>query len=99
MHAVTRNRMQHRRTATGAARVDGHTDDQSGDAFNLDLSRRRADAVAGVLGPALSGASVELVTQGHGEARPRVPNLDPDGNPISENRARNRRVEITTSSI
>jgi len=64
--------------------VQGHTDDQGGAAFNLDLSQRRAQAVV----DALEAAGVpeeRLVAVGYGLLRP----LD------REDRARNRRVEFS----
>jgi outer membrane protein OmpA-like peptidoglycan-associated protein len=82
----------------GLVQIDGHTDDQGSDALNLDLSQRRATSVAAVLTPLLADLPVELTTQGFGETRPRVPNLDATGQPIPENQARNRRVEISTTT-
>jgi len=83
---------------TGVVQIDGHTDDQGSDALNLDLSQRRAASVAAVLTPLLADLPVELKTQGFGETQPRVPNLDATGQPIPENQARNRRVEISTAA-
>ena len=83
---------------TGVVQIDGHTDDQGSDALNLDLSQRRAASVAAVLTPLLADLPVELKTQGFGETQPRVPNLDTTGQPIPENQARNRRVEISTTA-
>ena len=82
----------------GEVRIDGHTDDQGRDALNLDLSRRRAESVAAVRGPLVAAGDITLVTQGLGEAHPRVANQDADGNPMPENQRRNRRVEITTTT-
>ncbi len=80
--------------AAGTVRVDGHTDDQGSAAYGVVLSRRRADAVRDVLAPLLKGADLTIATAGHGEARPRVPNIV-DGKAIPANRAKNRRVEIS----
>jgi outer membrane protein OmpA-like peptidoglycan-associated protein len=77
---------------TGALQVNGYTDDQGSAAHGLVLSRARALAVKSVLSPALPG--VAIVTQGYGEADPRVPNIV-GGRPSEANRAKNRRVEIT----
>jgi outer membrane protein OmpA-like peptidoglycan-associated protein len=71
----------------GALRIEGHTDDVGGDAFNLDLSRRRANAVRTAL--IQRGADPErLYAQGHGAGRPIAQNDTEEG------RARNRRIEI-----
>jgi len=88
----------HAEDLTGVVQIDGHTDDQGSDALNLDLSQRRAASVAAVLTPLLADLPVELKAQGFGETRPRVPNLDANGQPIPENQARNRRVEISTAA-
>jgi outer membrane protein OmpA-like peptidoglycan-associated protein len=69
-------------------RIEGHTDDLGGDEHNLDLSRRRAAAVADALIERLDGAKGRLVAVGYGETRPREPNDTLEG------RARNRRVEL-----
>lgn len=69
-------------------RVDGHTDSVGEDAFNLDLSRRRAAAVADyMIGKGV--AAERLASEGFGEARPIADNGTEEG------RARNRRVELT----
>lgn len=67
--------------------IQGHTDDQGSDAYNLELSQRRADTVRGFL--LLFGVDeTRLSAHGYGESRPVSPN-DSD-----ENRALNRRVEL-----
>jgi outer membrane protein OmpA-like peptidoglycan-associated protein len=67
--------------------VEGHTDDVGADAYDQDLSERRARAVAAYL--AEKGiAGSRLTVRGYGKTRPAVPN---DGD---EGRRRNRRVEI-----
>ena len=75
----------------GTVSVVGHTDDQGDDAYNLDLSRRRAQAVADALGP-LVGSGYRMQVDGRGEAEPFVAN-DSD-----ENRALNRRVAVSLTS-
>ena len=66
--------------------VTGYTDSVADDAYNLDLSKRRAKAVGDYLKGKVSGLS--LTTDGKGEA-------DPIGdNGTDEGRAQNRRVEI-----
>lgn len=71
-----------------AADLVGHADSVGSDQYNLGLSRRRAEAVKNYLvsqGIAASRISVDW----KGESEPAVPNT------TDENRARNRRVEIT----
>lgn len=79
--------------AGGVVRIEGHTDDQGGGAYNLALSRRRAQSVERALSALLTDAGVTLRSRGYGESRPRLPNLV-DGDPVPANRAKNRRVEI-----
>jgi chemotaxis protein MotB len=81
-------------------RVEGHTDDVpiSGPVFssNWDLSSARASGVVQQL--EFKGiASNRLVAMGYGDSRPLVPNRSPEGVPILENRAKNRRVVISIS--
>jgi len=68
-------------------RIVGHTDDRGDSERNLDLSRRRADAVRDYL--VSKGVAPErLETEGRGDAAPLVPNT------TRENRAKNRRIEF-----
>lgn len=67
--------------------VIGHTDNTGAAAYNLDLSKRRAASVSGVL--VQNGVPANrIVAIGAGEDRPVASNLDEAG------RAQNRRVEI-----
>lgn len=67
--------------------VEAHTDNAGTAENNLQLSRRRAVAVANYL--VMRGvAGDRLVPRAFGESRPRVPNVDAEG------RAENRRVEF-----
>ncbi|WP_068927556.1 OmpA family protein [Planobispora rosea] len=75
-------------------RIDGYTDTKGGDAYNLDLSRRRAQAVRQALERLLDGKGITFIVEGHGAADPVAPNTAPDGGDSPEGRARNRRVEI-----
>ncbi len=76
------------RGAVTAIRVEGHTDDVGSDQHNLDLSERRAAAVADWLVDA--GLDRDLMTtEGLGEGHPRA------DNDTEEGRAENRRVVIT----
>jgi outer membrane protein OmpA-like peptidoglycan-associated protein len=68
-------------------RVEGHADSTGSDAYNLDLSKRRADAVAAAL--ISDGVDPSRVTaQGFGESMPVATNANEAG------RQQNRRVEI-----
>jgi outer membrane protein OmpA-like peptidoglycan-associated protein len=68
--------------------VEGHTDNVGGDAYNLELSRKRADAVKDALVTSYQIAAGRLITAGFGAGRPK------DTNDTLEGRARNRRVEL-----
>jgi outer membrane protein OmpA-like peptidoglycan-associated protein len=72
--------------------VYGHTDDTGSDAYNLDLSQKRAVAVAAVL----SGQGIDqrrFYVTGKGEGEPIASNTSETG------RSQNRRVEIQLSPI
>lgn len=66
-------------------RVIGHTDSRGTDAYNQDLSERRASSVAGYLS---SNFGIEAETEGQGERAPVA------GNDTASGRQANRRVEI-----
>lgn len=72
--------------------IEGHTDARGSDAYNLDLSRRRAEAVAGHLTDAGIDAD-RLSVEGRGEAEPVAPNDTEAG------RQANRRVEILIRGV
>lgn len=78
---------------TGTVSVVGHTDSIGSDAFNDDLSLRRARAVVAVLAERV-GPDVTLVPEGRGEREPVAPNTTDDGEDYPEGRAVNRRVEL-----
>jgi outer membrane protein OmpA-like peptidoglycan-associated protein len=72
--------------------VMGHTDSTGSEAYNLDLSKRRADAVKGYL--VMRGVSgARIATVGYGEQYPVADNSTPEG------RAKNRRVELRITPI
>lgn len=67
--------------------VQGHTDDQGSDEYNMKLSQLRAETVVAYLG--LFGIdSSRLVPKGYGESKPVMPKT------TEEARAANRRVEL-----
>lgn len=68
--------------------ISGHTDSTGAEAFNLELSRRRAETVkAYLVGKGVNPG--RLTTAGYGETRPLADNNTPEG------RSKNRRVEFT----
>jgi len=75
--------------------IDGYTDAVGDDAYNLDLSRRRAEAVDAALRPLLAGSTVKTIVGGHGSADPVAENRKPNGSDNPEGRAKNRRVVIS----
>lgn len=68
--------------------IEGHTDNIGGDAYNQDLSERRAAAVQRALVERYGIAAKRLSTVGFGATRPKA------SNDTLEGRARNRRVEL-----
>lgn len=91
-----------RRTAELAAEagegpiiVVGHTDSVGEDAYNLRLSRQRAEAVTRWLAASGGVPAGRLKAEGRGEAEPVAANTRPDGQDDPESRARNRRVVVT----
>lgn len=76
----------------GTVQLKGYTDAKGVDAYNLTLSKRRADAVKTWL-TANGVPAARLQASGFGEADPVAPNQRPDGTDDPEGRAKNRRVE------
>ena len=70
-------------------KITGHTDNVGAAASNLDLSKRRAAAVAKVLSTELGIAADRFTTDGKGDTQAVSSNAKPEG------RAMNRRVEFT----
>jgi outer membrane protein OmpA-like peptidoglycan-associated protein len=66
--------------------VAGHTDAVGGEAYNQDLSERRADAIKRYLTEKYGIAGTDLVTVGYGKDKPKDPNAPMD--PV------NRRVQV-----
>lgn len=69
--------------------IEGHTDSIGGAASNLELSKRRAEAVRSELTRRYGVPAARLATQGYGLSRPLAPNKSMEG------RAQNRRVELS----
>jgi outer membrane protein OmpA-like peptidoglycan-associated protein len=69
-------------------RIEGHTDSTGDPARNLDLSKRRAEAVKKALVSQFGIAADRLTSEGFGDTKPIAPNDTPKG------RAENRRVEF-----
>lgn len=75
-----------------SVRIEGHTDSQGDDAYNLDLSQRRADAVKRYLEErGVDGSRLE--SKGFGEINPIATN------DTSEGRSQNRRVEFVIVEV
>jgi outer membrane protein OmpA-like peptidoglycan-associated protein len=67
--------------------TEGHTDDTGPDNFNMELSKKRAYAVANYL--QMKGIdSSHFIVKWYGETQPKYPNTS------EENRIKNRRVEL-----
>ncbi|MCX6351471.1 MAG: DUF5723 family protein [Bacteroidetes bacterium] len=72
---------------TWKLRISGHTDNVGNDDFNLDLSRRRSEAVRAYI--ATKGINADrMKAEFYGKTKPVAPNDTPEG------RAKNRRVEM-----
>ena len=76
---------------TYKVQIDGHTDFQGNDDYNLDLSNRRAASVKAYL-VSKGIAEARLSSMGYGETKPVADNKTAKG------RAENRRVEMTLSN-
>ena len=74
--------------ASVKVRIEGHTDSTGDPARNLDLSKRRAEAVKKALVTQFGIAADRLTAEGFGDTKPIAKNDTPQG------RAENRRVEF-----
>lgn len=79
---------------TGTIQVVGHTDAKGDDAYNLALSKRRAEAVVRWLSSSGGIATDQLRAEGRGKTEPVAPNTTLTGQDDPEGRARNRRVVV-----
>lgn len=75
----------------GTLDIVGHTDDVADEAYNQDLSQRRAQAVSDRLAQLTDLSAWQVTVSGKGETQPRVADTS------EEARAANRRVEITAT--
>ena len=75
-------------------RVEGHTDAKGSDAYNQQLSVRRAESVKAWLAATGGLGDRTISTQGFGATKPVAPNTKPDGSDDPDGRQKNRRVEI-----
>ncbi|HEY6844023.1 MAG TPA: OmpA family protein [Thermoanaerobaculia bacterium] len=81
--------------AKGTVMIAGHTDSKGGDAYNMKLSERRAEAVRDWFRAKGGLSNMAFETRGFGSKQPVAPNQKPDGSDDPDGRAKNRRVEIT----
>ena len=77
-----------------AMKIEGHTDAKGSDAYNKNLSERRARAVEDWLKKREGLKEVRFSTRGLGAKQPIAPNTKPNGADNPEGRQKNRRVEI-----
>ncbi len=68
--------------------VEGHTDSYGDDQANLNLSRRRAEAIGAYLTGTLGVTASRVSAIGYGETQPIASNDTPQG------RERNRRIDV-----
>ena len=74
-------------------KIEAHTDSKGNDAFNMDLSKRRAKSITDYL--LKKGINKNrLISEGFGETQPIAPNKNPDGSDKPEGRQLNRRIEF-----
>ncbi|HEY1113433.1 MAG TPA: OmpA family protein [Chitinophagaceae bacterium] len=73
---------------TVKVKIIGHTDNDGEEAANLDLSKRRAEAVKAALSSEFGIDAARMQTDGLGETKPVADNGKPEG------KAQNRRVEF-----
>lgn len=80
--------------AKGTVRIEGHTDSKGNDAYNQELSERRANSVKIWLTDKEGLRNIQFSIQGFGAKKPVAPNTKPDGSDDPAGRQKNRRVEI-----
>jgi outer membrane protein OmpA-like peptidoglycan-associated protein len=78
--------------------MGSHTDSVASDAYNIELSQRRAESTVNYL--IQKGIDpIRLVAKGYGESKPIARNTNPDGSDNPEGRQRNRRTEFKILEI
>jgi outer membrane protein OmpA-like peptidoglycan-associated protein/tetratricopeptide (TPR) repeat protein len=78
--------------------MGSHTDSVASDAYNIQLSQRRAESTVNYL--IRKGIDPNrLVAKGYGESKPIARNTNPDGSDNPEGRQRNRRTEFKILEI
>jgi outer membrane protein OmpA-like peptidoglycan-associated protein len=75
--------------------IEGHTDSVGAPEYNLELSRRRAQAVKDWLVAKGVYRAQEFRVVPYGETQPVAPNRSPDGSDDPHGRRRNRRVVVS----
>ena len=79
----------------GKVLIEGHTDSKGSPDINLELSKRRAEAVKDWLVKKKGVPESIITSRGSGETKPVAPDTNPDGSDNPQGRQQNRRVEIT----
>ncbi len=78
--------------------MGSHTDSVASDAYNIELSQRRAEStVTYLIKKGIDPA--RLVAKGYGESKPIARNTNPDGSDNPDGRQRNRRTEFKILEI
>ena len=78
--------------------MGSHTDSVASDAYNIELSQRRAESTVNYL--IRKGIATDrLVAKGYGESKPIARNTNPDGSDNPAGRQRNRRTEFKILDI
>ena len=85
--------------ATAPVSIRGHSDAVGSDAYNDDLSLRRATAVRSHLTDKGRIDAGRLKATGLGKRQPLVPNTRPDGTDDPAGREKNRRVEVVIEGV
>lgn len=83
-----------RRAPAGPVEMVGHTDAKGDDAYNLELSERRAQAVADWMRGQAGIRHRRYLAAGKGETEPVAANQTSDGKDDPAGRAKNRRVTV-----
>lgn len=84
-----------RQAPAGVVELIGHTDAKGDEAYNLALSRQRAQAVADWMGEQAGTRQRQFLATGKGEAEPLAANQTSDGKDDPAGRTKNRRVTVS----